>query len=447
MRWTLLVRDFKCLRGSRSIPIRPMTILLGENSTGKSTVLALVRLASRVAQGSVALDFNDPPFLLGAYDQIATYHGGRGKRVKSFEIGMRFDFDPTDKVPPPLTDPGPPPKSITTIATFEEVASQPTAKRWIAEVDGARLTMRFESGRLQGATFSNNQVEWEVPKHRVESVGIGWIHTNLYYAIEALGLLWPGIPEDSQVPKEASSAIQRLGRGLGWAVAQLFPTRLHVSAPIRSTPSRTYDPTQFKEDPQGRHAPMLLARLATDDPTAWKVLEERIVAFGQASGLLGGLAVKRKGEKGSDPFQVNIGFENLYFNLVDVGYGVSQVLPILVDVILGERESAFLLQQPEVHLHPRAQAELGSLLGHLCREEGKWFLVETHSDYLVNRIRMDLRDKKGVGPEDLLVLYFEKRGSESAVTEMHLGPDGDYEQVPDGYRRFFLEEQRKLLGG
>ena len=53
-----------------------------------------------------------------------------------------------------------------------------------------------------------------------------------------------------------------------------------------------------------------------------------------------------------------------------------------------------LMQQPEVHLHPRAQAQLGSFLGYLAIKQKKQFLVETHSDYLVDRVRIDVRDGK-----------------------------------------------------
>jgi predicted ATPase len=90
-------------------------------------------------------------------------------------------------------------------------------------------------------------------------------------------------------------------------------------------------------------------------------LKSALKEFGSRSGLFEQIEVIRKGNKESDPFQIGVKSGGPTFNLVDVGYGVSQVLPILVDTL--ERstgDEVFLLQQPEVHLHPRAQAELGS---------------------------------------------------------------------------------------
>ena len=82
-------------------------------------------------------------------------------------------------------------------------------------------------------------------------------------------------------------------------------------------------------------------------------------------------------------------------NLVDVGYGVSQALPVITELLDHDADppKLFLLQQPEIHLHPKAQAALGSLL---CTVAGigRQLIVETHSDYLLDRVRMDIRDNK-----------------------------------------------------
>ena len=66
-----------------------------------------------------------------------------------------------------------------------------------------------------------------------------------------------------------------------------------------------------------------------------------------------------------------------------------------------------MIQQPEVHLHPGAQAELRSLFGTMVKAQSKRFLVETHSDYIIDRVRMDVRDKKSIRPEDIMILFFE----------------------------------------
>ncbi len=199
--------------------------------------------------------------------------------------------------------------------------------------------------------------------------------------------------------------------------------------------------------PEGAHVPMVLAKLRSSDPHEWKELKSLLSQFGVESGLFKAVNVKRLGKE-SDPFQVQITISTLPMNLIDVGYGVSQALPILVDCIKSPPGQTLLMQQPEVHLHPRAQAQLGSLLGYLAIKQKKQFLVETHSDYLVDRIRIDVREgKHGLKPKDIRILYFERKGAKILVHPMELDECGNLFGAPPGYRRFFLEEEKRFIGG
>src|SRR5438105_7881207 len=85
---TLILENFRCFGERQEIPLAPLTVLVGENSSGKSAFLAATRLAWDLGNGRRFLDFNEDPFNLGAYDQIATYRGGRAGRAKSFSIGQ-----------------------------------------------------------------------------------------------------------------------------------------------------------------------------------------------------------------------------------------------------------------------------------------------------------------------------------------------------------------------
>ena len=158
----------------------------------------------------------------------------------------------------------------------------------------------------------------------------------------------------------------------------------------------------------------------------------------------------------SDPFQLQVKVRSgPHANLMDVGYGVSQSLPILVDVMAAaESDSSrrhrtagrsFLLQQPEVHLHPRGQAQLANLFVEAYRKNGSRFLIETHSDYIVDRVRIAVR-KRLLKPDDVSVLYFEPNGNAVTIHNMTLDEDGNLQGAPAGYRDFFLKETDRLLG-
>ena len=154
---------------------------------------------------------------------------------------------------------------------------------------------------------------------------------------------------------------------------------------------------------------------------------------------------------GSDPLQVQVrkhaeGDEGGWRNLVDVGYGVSQILPVFSEFVRPEASFMLQLQQPEVHLHPSAQAGLGSILCNVAAS-GKQLLVETHSDHLIDRVRMDVRDSKtDLKADDVSILFFERQGEEAEIHSIGIDNEGNILNAPSSYRKFFMDEVNRSLG-
>ena len=140
------------------------------------------------------------------------------------------------------------------------------------------------------------------------------------------------------------------------------------------------------------------------------------------------------------------GRKGLKRNLMDVGFGVSQVLPVLAALFRADRSPMFLLQQPELHLHPSAQAALGSLF---CRtaEAERQLIIETHSEYIVDRVRMDIRDRKtALTPDDVSILFFERTDHDVRIHSLRFDEQGNIVGAPDGYGQFFMDEVRRSVG-
>ena len=105
----------------------------------------------------------------------------------------------------------------------------------------------------------------------------------------------------------------------------------------------------------------------------------------------------------------------------------------------------FLLQQPEVHLHPRAQAAMGSLFCQVAGPE-RQLVVETHSDHMLDRVRMDIRDGEGaLKPEDVSILFFERKDLDVKIHSLRIDEEGNILHAPEGYRQFFMEETSRSL--
>ncbi len=120
-----------------------------------------------------------------------------------------------------------------------------------------------------------------------------------------------------------------------------------------------------------------------------------------------------------------------------VGYGIGQVLPIIVQSLLA-RDSLLLVEQPEVHLHPRLQAALGDLFVETVADRGAQLLVETHSEHLVLRLLRRVREGR-LAPEDLAVLYVELDDQGAAfVRRLEVDAEGD---LVDGWPGSFFDER------
>lgn len=143
---------------------------------------------------------------------------------------------------------------------------------------------------------------------------------------------------------------------------------------------------------------------------------------------------------------MGISLNGTELRICDVGYGVSQSLPIVVDIFARSASYWYAIQQPEVHLHPKAQAALGDLICQMAEEEKKKFFIETHSDYLIDRFRL----RYGAAELDNLecqTLFFERHKTGNRVTPIDILPNGDYsDDQPAAFRDFFIKEQMALLG-
>jgi hypothetical protein len=92
----------------------------------------------------------------------------------------------------------------------------------------------------------------------------------------------------------------------------------------------------------------------------WRKLKSSLEKYGKSSEMFSEVEIKSFGTSPSDPFQIQFSSEGPKTNIVDLGYGTSQVLPILYMIASAPQRGVFLIQQPEVHLHPKAQAALGT---------------------------------------------------------------------------------------
>ena len=431
------IEDVRCFAGRHELNIRPLTFLVGENSTGKSTILGAYQVMSNFFgspqdNSDGGLDFNVEPYHLGTFGDIV--RRGAQTACMQFVLGVEV-------VLPSMNN-----ESCTCLLTYSKKAgtSEPCIKR---------LQLIFKDGTLDinAGEMSNDVLV--IPDTTTSSSHLTVIEqdnledkfdvimTDLY-AWTTDWMSQGNKPTAEQTVLTQFIEKHGLVRYRGYKESNGMITR--SIAPVRSEPKRTYEPVMATVHSDGGEIPIFLHNVHMSDKEEWDRLSTELNAFGEASGLFSNITPRQLGDGGADPFQLQLEIRGAKSNIMDVGYGVSQVLPILVEVLMG-RGIAFLMQQPEVHLHPKGQAALTSLLVGMTEQRKNSFVIESHSDYMINRARIEIMQGR-IAPEDVALIYLEPEGDSVQVHNISFDAQGNMIGVPPGYRDFFLQESHRLLG-
>jgi predicted ATPase len=186
----------------------------------------------------------------------------------------------------------------------------------------------------------------------------------------------------------------------------------------------------------------LLKRGLADPETPSKFLIDQVEAWmGEISP---GTKIRLEPKPDVDLISVKYfyGDSNLY-RATNVGFGISYTLPLLVVVLVSTPGTLILIENPEAHLHPKGQSKIGELLA-LAASCGVQVVIETHSDHVLNGIRLAVHGGK-LDPQDVQLHYFQRIEKDGqAVTEVvspRIDRNGRIDQWPDG----FFDEWDKSL--
>jgi hypothetical protein len=130
-------------------------------------------------------------------------------------------------------------------------------------------------------------------------------------------------------------------------------------------------------------------------------------------------------------------------NLKDVGFGISQVLPIVTEAITAKKGTLLLIEQPEIHLHPKAQAELADLFIELVKSD-KTSVIETHSEHMMLRFARRIAEGE-LRKEDIVLYEFTLDSNGTIVKRIDFDENGNIEKWPAGFFETDLQETMQHL--
>jgi predicted ATPase len=146
-------------------------------------------------------------------------------------------------------------------------------------------------------------------------------------------------------------------------------------------------------------------------------------------------------------YETESGYTNEY-KPINVGFGITYALPVIVALLTANPEKITIIENPESHIHPKGQAKIGELVA-LCASNGCQVLVETHSDHILNGVRVAIKENK-IECSDAAIYYFErislsKQEHESVITTVNFDKNGELSEYPNGLLDEWSSQLFKLI--
>jgi len=432
---SLQIKNFKSWRNTDPIRLAPITVFFGANSAGKTSLLQFLLMLKQTSESSDrgrVIHFGDDYSLidLGTFQDLIFEHDTKNK----LEFELSWDLPEPLKFTNHLKKHEYEGKSLSfrarigsegdkqRVEAMEYVFSQP---------DGTSLSVRLDAGARGKARAYTMTAEG-------------------YELTRTLGRVWP-LPSPIRFygfPDEVSAYFQNAGftGDLALALERQLKRILYLG-PLRDVPKRSYAwagdvPEHVGQDGDGAVAALLAAsgrKISAGYRCKARPFQEVVAYWLKQLGLLDSFVARKIAQNRKD-YEVRVKTKRSAkdVDLTDVGFGISQVLPVVVESFYVAPYSTVIIEQPELHLHPRVQSELADLFiaATRVREDGKercvQFLVESHSEHFLQRLQR--RVAEGVLEPKDVALYFCEAGSQgSELRQLQVNLYGDVVNWPKDF--------------
>lgn len=451
----ITVSGYKSISQEQSVEIRPLTLLAGANSSGKSSIIQPLLLLKQTLDSTYdpgSLLLNGPNVKFTSFDQLLS-DLGKGKRAQNFFVGIEAS-------------------SFQEIATDDEMGEMTDI---VVQVD-ASIKIVFGKQPLGG--FDIQQMVYnDSERDEPISLRLGMSEEDIVSLLPEDYKSWmkTELGEDlAGFAKSLSSTSLTVGRercylrvevDTGAPFSSFFFTLsgfphtnkyfspfireiLHLPG-LRGNPERTYPVTAVGSAFPGtfeNYTASIIARWQVEkkeDKIAqlssdleklgltWKVAANRI------NDTQVELQVGRRASAGKNGSRDMV-------NIADVGFGVSQTLPVLVALHIAKPGQLVYLEQPEIHLHPRAQTAMAQVLADAAKR-GVRVVAETHSSLLLLGIQTLVAEGE-LSPE-LVKLHWFARGEDGATTvrSADLDEAGAYGDWPEDFDEVALTTESRYI--
>ena len=427
----LTLKNFKSWKEINQMRLAPITGLFGTNSSGKSSIfqsLLLLKQTLESADRSLPLHFGGER----EYVELGSYHDVIHKHAADKSLGFAFKWDLVEQLE--IVDPD----NATSLLfkgqdmAFSTEIEFPTDKKLRVK----RLGYTFDDREF---TLSKKD---KGNKYQLGPTKQG----NGFRFIRTVGRTWDlpapfkfhGFPNQVMTYYQNSEFLLDVQRQLEEQLS-----RIHYLGPLRNRPKRRHIWSGNEPSNAGQRGEQVVpAILAARDRGRYispgyrkqkQTLEDRVAFWLKQLGLIHSFSVVPT-SRGSDLFEVKVkrGPKSAAVLINDVGFGISQLLPVLVLCYYAEEGSTILLEEPEIHLHPSVQMGLADVFIDVIKNRNIQIIVESHSEHLLTRLQRRIAEEE-LEP-DKVALYFCSSGpSASKLDPLELDPYGNITNWPKDF--------------
>ena len=422
------LKNFKAFKDTGDIEIAPLTVLTGPNSSGKS---AIIRAMMALRQTTESRDPNTAFVPTGSYVDLGPYEDFVFMQDVKSSVGLGVEWQLPS---PPIVlgvELAASPERSTMSASIELAYLQSTDRIYLSNsriclADGDfEVYKEAKRGNQIGRSY-RTRVEWDNLSANLNDSVVAKFYSVPPYQMRDSGI------SASKERSDRELLASHVAKAIEDSVVREF-SQLHYIGPLRASPQRMYLSTGETPREVGTSGELGPAVLWSASEDARLNLENRVSQWCSKMGLafeIGLFTVY------SSFFQIIVvdPHNKRAINLPDVGFGTSQLLPILIQGLIAQPGSTLFLEQPEIHLHPKVQADLADFLIEVSHR-GLGVVVETHSEHLITRLQRRIAEET-LNPGDV-ALYFVTPSPDGSNLE-RVAID-EYGQIPNAPMGFFEE--------
>lgn len=431
---TLRIKNFKAWQDTGEIRLAPITVFFGGNSAGKTSLLQFLLMLKQTAESPDrrrVLNTGDSytPVELGTFRDVIFEHDTK----RSLEFHLSWSTPESIEFTDSLTK-------------TDYRGNQVDFGASIVAEEEAQLVDRFDY-RLLNDGKETASVEFfrggaKPKEYKLES--------DTYSLRRTPGRVWPlppptrfyGFPDEVQAYYQNAA----FANDLVLAFEQQLKRMMYLG-PLRDFPKRNYAwagdaPEHVGTDGDG----VIEALLAGANRKISRGINKRAYPFQEVVagwlkrlGLLESFEAKRIARNRKE-YEVRVRTPNSKqdVDLPDVGFGISQVLPVVVESFYVAPHSTVIIEQPELHLHPRVQTELADLFIEAIhsRESGSdratQFIIESHSEHFLQRLQRRVAEG-GLDPKEVAIYFCEATPKGSVLRELKVNLLGEIDNWPEEF--------------